>query len=146
MSKVTRGAVTAIAAAVATIALVVGAAMPAAAAGSWSKTTSNGYHWLEITNAADWIYVATRLSDNNCNSSGIGISVSFKDDAGNLLVSPGYWDSNGCNNGTISQGGPVNAAALKGKRSGHAEFKYCTGSYNFGYCHDWGTTYWRITD
>ena len=145
MSKVTRGAAGAIAAAVATIALVFGAAMPAAAAGTWSKTTSNGYHWLEITNAADWIYVATRLSDNNCNSSGIGISVDFKDDAGNHLTSTNHWDSNGCNNGTISQGGPVGAAALKGKRTGHADFFYCTGSYNFANCHSWGSTYWRIT-
>jgi hypothetical protein len=145
MSKVAQGAAGAIVAAVAAIALVFGTAMPAAAAGSWSKTTSNGYYWLEISNAADWIYVATRLNDTNCNASGIGIFVTFYDDANNQLVTRQYWDSNGCNNGITSQGGPLNAAALSGKRSGWAQFDTCTGSYNWGNCQGWGSTYWRIT-
>lgn len=112
--------------------------------GVWDTTRSTGVFHVEIDSTTYGAYVSTSISDTNCDSNGVGIRVKFYDDASNELYSVEHWQGAGCNTGIRSQGTPIYATDLNGKRSGWAKFQTMKGSSFFSTVSDWGSTYWAV--
>jgi hypothetical protein len=126
--------------------MLLGGASAASADGTFSETTTWGYHRVSVQSRSDDVKLTVTASDRDCDGLGAGVDVELwelRDGVYKFVKRWRYKNTNGCNSTRMWY--PVyDAAQLEGRRSGSLRL-YAIG------CNSWtcfqnsmGSTYFNI--